>query len=367
MNRQKPINKADCIVIGGGLVGMFTARELSRNGMQVTVIERGRAGRECSWAGGGILSPLYPWREPAALTEMIMFCQKEYPLLAQALKEDTGIDPEWWQSGILLLEVQDTDLATAWAVAAQSMLEMVTVEQLKVMEPPVKSHDGNAIHLPEVGQIRNSRLIPAMQKHLIKIGVAFLEHTEVRRIRLHNNTVQSVATTQGEYSAAITIIANGAWGTDLLPALAIRPVRGQMICYQATPGYIRHILLKNSIYIIPRRDGHILVGSTVEDTGFDKGTTETARTFLAEAAEAMLPGIKQFPVIGHWSGLRPATQTGLPYICRHPEINGLYLNIGHHRNGILLAPGSARLLADIIIKRDTSMPLSAFQFPPGTS
>ncbi len=364
MNRPERNIKADCIVIGGGLIGMFTARELARNGMTVTIIERGVAGQECSWAGGGILSPLYPWREPTALAELIMFCQKEYPLLAQALNEETGIDPEWLQSGMLLLEAQDTKQAADWAADSQSTLEILNIEQTRAMEPPLKENSGNAIRMPDVGQIRNSRLIPALKENLINLGAGLLEHTEVRRIRLHNNIVQAVETTKGEYTAAITIIANGAWGTNLLPALAIRPIRGQMICYQVTPGYIRHILLKNSIYIIPRRNGHVLVGSTVEDVGFDKGTTATARTFLAEAAEDILPGIHQFPVIGHWSGLRPATPTGLPYICRHPEINGLFLNIGHHRNGILLAPGSARLLADIILERDTAVPSAAFQFPP---
>ena len=119
--------QADCIVIGGGLIGLFTARELARNGMKVTIIERGEVGRECSWAGGGILSPLYPWREPAALAELIRFCQKEYPMLAQALKEDTGIDPEWWQSGLLLLEAQDTGQAANWAAASQSILEILSI------------------------------------------------------------------------------------------------------------------------------------------------------------------------------------------------------------------------------------------------
>jgi glycine oxidase len=356
--------QADCIVIGGGLVGLFTARELARHGTKVIIIERGRVGQECSWAGGGILSPIYPWREPTALAAMIRFCQKEYPLLAQDLYEETGIDPEWLQSGMLLLEEQDKEQAADWAAASQATLELLNVEQLSAMEPHVKGHQGNALRMPEVGQIRNSRLIPALQEHLINLGAVLLEHTEVHRIRLHNNSVQAVETTNSEYSAAITIIANGAWGSGLLPALAIRPVRGQMICYQATPGYLRHILLKNNVYVIPRRDGHILVGSTVEDVGFDKGTTEAAKTLLAGAAEAILPGMNQFPLVGHWSGLRPATQSGLPYVCKHPAINGLYLNIGHHRNGILLAPGSARLLTDIILEGETAVPSKPFQFQP---
>lgn len=346
---------------------MLTARELVHEGWQVLLIERGLVGQESSWAGGGILSPLYPWLEIAELDGLIKYSQKEYPLLAQALHEETGVDPEWIQSGLLLLEAQDTAKASDWAAKNQTVLQELNPEQTSTLEPALNKITGHTLLLPETGQIRSSRLIPALKQHLINSGVSLLEHTEVRRISLRNDEVHAVETTNGEFKAKCTVVANGAWGAQLLPELAIRPIRGQMICYQATQGLVSHIIMKNNTYMIPRRDGHILAGSTVEDVGFDKGITEEARKRLSEAAEEILPGLNQFPLVHHWSGLRPATQTGLPYICRHPEIKGLYLNTGHHRNGILLAPGSARLLTDILLERDSQIAEAAFQFQPGSA
>jgi len=346
---------------------MLTARVLALEGQHVQLIERGAVGQESSWAGGGILSPLYPWRENPELDGLIKYSQKEYPLLAQALYQETGIDPEWIQSGLLLLDAQDTDKASDWAERNQTILQELNPGQTKTTEPALDGFAGHAMLLPETGQIRSSRLIPALKQHLINSGISILEQTEVRHISLRNNEVHAVETTNGEFKAKAIVVANGAWGSQLLPELAIRPIRGQMICYQAAQGLVSHILLKKSTYMIPRRDGHILVGSTVEDVGFDKGVTEEARMRLSEAAGEILPGINQFLVVSHWSGLRPATQTGLPYIGRHPEIKGLYLNTGHHRNGILLAPGSARLLADILWEREPYIASAAFQFQPGSA
>ena len=337
----------DCTIIGGGIIGLMTARELLLAGLKVAVIDKGRAGMECSWAGGGILSPLYPWRESTALAELTLWSQQFYPDLANKLHAATGIDPEWQRCGMKIIATAEQDEALAWATSHTIPIDV--------------SSSDDALWLPDTAQIRNPALISALKKYLQQAGVEIHEYTTVARFRIHNHQVEAIETSRGIFKSTVTVLANGAWGADLLPDLDIRPVRGQMICYQAMPGYIRHILLKNSIYIIPRRDGHILVGSTVEDVGFEKGTTEAARTFLAESAEDMLPGINHFPVISHWSGLRPATQTGLPYICKHSELNGLFLNIGHHRNGILLAPGSARLLTDIILDRETTMSAAAFQ------
>src|SRR3972149_246729 len=340
----------DCIVIGGGLIGMMTARELCLAGYKAAVLESKAVGSECSWAGGGILSPLYPWRESDALSELTLWSQRSYPDLAGQPHDATGIDPEWQRCGMKILATDEQDRALVWATNHNIPIEV--------------SSSDDALWLPDIAQIRNPVLITALRKYMEQIGVEIHEYTTVERLRICNHQVEAIETTRGEFASEVTVMDNGAWGAGLLPDLDIKPVRGQMICYQGTPGYLRHILLKNRIYIIPRRDGHILVGSTVEEVGFDNGTTEAAKTSLTEAAEDILPGINQFPVVGHWSGLRPATQTGLPYICRHPEIKGLFLNIGHHRNGILLAPGSARLLADIILERETAVPSAPFQFQP---
>lgn len=343
----------DCIIIGAGIIGLMSALELAQSGIQVLLIERETAGKESSWAGGGILSPLYPWRGPEILKELTDFSQSIYPQLATSLYQRTGTDPEWWQSGMVLFSIDDQESAEEWARNKEYRLESLDIHQLRDIEPSVAiSNCIDAFHIPEISQIRNPRLISALLKNLKLLGVEILEKTEVKKINVKANKQLSIETRNKNYSSGITIICNGAWGSKLLPELEVRPVRGQMLCYQAPAGYLMHILLKNSIYIIPRRDGHILVGSTIEETGFDKRVTETARKQLSSAAEELLPGICEFPLAGHWSGLRPATRSGIPYICAHPDIQGLYLNTGHYRNGILFAPGSAKLLADLVCDRE---------------
>lgn len=359
----------DCIIIGGGIIGLMTARELLHAGLKVAVIDKGRAGMESSWAGGGILSPLYPWRDAGVLQDLIDHSLRLYPHIAEELHSDTAIDPEWQQSGMLIfaLERREEDLLHAWAGAGNIPLEVFSRDQLSVLEPCVCDSFDRAICLPGISQIRNPLLLKALCNYLTNRGVDVYEQTEVKRLLVENHRVLGVGTTQGRFQANITVLANGAWGSYLLDELAIKPVRGQMICYQAHPGYLKHILLKDGLYIIPRRDGHLLVGSTVEDVGFDKSTTSDARNMLIKGAEELLPGISGFPLAGHWAGLRPATHTDIPYICAHPGIAGLYLNIGHYRNGLLLAPASATMLADIILKRETVSLAGNFRFQPSVS
>jgi len=223
----------------------------------------------------------------------------------------------------------------------------------------------DGLWLPEVAQIRNPRLIAALKSSLQSAGVEIREHTMVERLVVTGRRVTAIITVTTEYSAAVIVITAGAWSGQLLapPAapLPIRPVRGQMICCKAGEENLQRMLLKDGIYIIPRRDGHVLVGSTVEEAGFDKSTTPEARDLLESKARAMWPAIARIPVIRQWSGLRPAMPDGLPVIGPCPGIDNLYLNTGHYRSGILLAPGSARLSADMILGRQLSFSADAFQ------
>ena len=356
---------SDCIVVGGGLVGMLTARELALNGLQVRLFERGILGSECSWAGGGILSPLYPWHESCVLRELIHWSQKCYPDLAGELYAETGIDPEWQQSGMLVLESNEQDKAMEWAKKNHVPIEIITSDQLPRLEPGITGCPTSALFLPEITQVRTPRLIAALRLSLQKLGVVISEHSEITEVEIVRQKVHAVKTLQQTFHAEVVVIACGAWSNQLLERLGqqiiIRPVRGQMICYQAIPGYLQHILLNNGIYLIPRKDGHILAGSTVEDVGYDKDTTVEARYMLTSAVQAMLPGINDYPLLHHWAGLRPGTPDGIPYICAYPGLEGLYLNTGHYRSGIMLAPASARLLTDIILTRQTVFSWQDFQ------
>ena len=340
----------------------MTARELVSSGLKVAIFDSKTVGSESSWAGGGILSPLYPWRENLVLTELTAVSRALHSEIARDLLDKTGIDPEWQQCGMLLLNVDDSEDARKWAKKHNFPIRQTGNDELEHDFSIKLQGCGISLWMPEVAQVRNPELIKALKTYLIQSGVEIFEQTRVNHLNIKAGKLRKIATTKGDFSSESTVVANGAWVSDLLPEIKIRPVRGQMLCYRGVQGFLKQIRLKNSIYLIPRKDGHILVGSTVEEAGFDKATTAEARILLSGKAEDILPGINKFPLVKHWSGLRPATPSGISYICPHPDIDGLYLNTGHFRNGILLAPGSARLVADLILNRPPIVDPDPYQY-----
>jgi glycine oxidase len=204
--------------------------------------------------------------------------------------------------------------------------------------------------------MRNPRLAQALRKSIENRGVVLYEHTAVKGLVLGENGVHGVLTDQGEFNADQVVIAGGAWSALLLESigmnLPVRPVRGQMILYRAEPGVVQCIVLSRDRYVIPRLDGRILVGSTLEDVGFEKATTRAAMQELEAEARRLIPVLANYPIEHHWAGLRPGSPQGIPYIMQHPRIAGLYINTGHFRNGVVLGPASARLLADILLQRE---------------
>ncbi|MGH8119237.1 MAG: glycine oxidase ThiO [Gammaproteobacteria bacterium] len=350
---------SDCIIVGGGIVGMLSARELALHGFEASLIDSQVPGKQCSWAGGGILSALYPWQLEEELQELCTLSQKLYPILAENLLRATGIDPELWQCG-MLIHANEPAPALQWAERKNITHEVLGHDRAALMVPALNQQPASWLWFPELAQVRNPRLLSALKINLRQLGVKVYEHTEVTRIIIRQEQAQGVETARGTFNTPITVIACGAWTSRLWPGITVKPVRGQMLCYLAERDFLQTMVLKYGKYAIPRRDGHILVGSTVEDAGFDMGTSAEARTALAAAAEDMLPGINQYPLTGHWSGLRPATPGGLPCIGPWPGAEGLYLNTGHFRNGVVLAPGSARLLADLILQRTPAVSPEAF-------
>lgn len=343
----------DCLIVGGGLIGMLTARELTLSGMKVGLVERGDTGRESSWAGGGILSPLSPWDTPEAVTRLAEWGQRNYPELAAALQQETGIDPEWTRSGLLILDSNKGGRAIQWAAAHSVRLEILADRQtIAAIEPGCRAADA-ALWLPDAAQVRNPRLVRSLARSLELHGVMIRTSTEVTSIEIQGGRVRGAMSAAGFIAADRVVIAGGAWSAGLLAPLGIRvdirPVRGQMLLYRAAPGVLRRIVVAEGHYLIPRRDGHVLAGSTLEETGFDKSTTATARAELARRSETLAPPLAAVGIVRHWAGLRPGSPSGIPYIGPAPGIDGLFVNAGHFRNGVLLAPGSARLLSDIIL------------------
>jgi len=346
------------IVVGGGLLGMMTARELSKSGASVRLLEQGHIGRESSWAGGGILSPLYPWNYADSVNALAKWSQQHYPKLVTELIEEGGIDPQWTRSGLLVTanEAEADTLfatATAWARDYGLSCEQQDGRMLHEQEPALVADRG--LLFPEVAQIRNPRLIKSLQASCQSRGIELLENSPVSGLLVSGSSVRGVTVGEIKHEADVVVICAGAWSARLLSSMKIevpiKPLRGQMLMYRTSPGQIRHITLSEGHYVIPRRDGRVLAGSTLEDVGFDKSTTNEALVSLRQSAETLFPCLAEAELEAHWSGLRPESAAGIPYICAAPDVDGLFLNAGHFRNGVVLAPASARLVAELILQQ----------------
>ncbi len=346
---------SDILVIGGGIIGLLTAHELVRSGAKVTLVEMGETGRESSWAGGGIISPLYPWRYGDAVTALSSWSQGVYPKLCTDLHDETGIDPELTPNGLLILDTDERAQALAWADRHAMEIQVLDGERLHETEPELGTRPDQALFMPTIAQVRTPRLTKATRRSL-EGRIDLREQEEVLDLLVDGGRARGARTVKGEIEADQVVICTGAWTAQLLEKLGttpdIEPVRGQMILFLARPGQINHITLCQDRYVIPRRDGHVLLGSTLEHTGFVKATTAEAKEELYRTAVEMYPVLKRTPIEDHWAGLRPGSPSGIPYIGAYPGIEGLYFNAGHFRNGVVTGPASARLAADLILGRE---------------
>jgi glycine oxidase len=321
---------------------MLSALQLQGRGWRVSVFESGSAGRESSWAGGGILSPILPWNYPESVWHLSQRSLPLYKALAPELAAETGVDPELLNCGAMLLDPQQIQAGAAWCAAA-GLAAMQIDAILRARGPALPG-----LLLPWIGQIRNPRLGQALRLRLQQLGITLYENAPVSGWLRDGERVVGVRTANGdEHRSDAVVLAAGAW-SGALGALPVAPVRGQMLLLQAAPSRLKRIVLTQGRYLIPRRDGRILVGSTVENEGFDKSVTADAREALLAFAAGLLGDEVTEQVETHWSGLRPSSADGIPYIGAHPTLPGLWINTGHYRNGLVMAPASAELLADLI-------------------
>jgi len=330
----------------------MTAMTLVKRGCNVTIVERNQIASqtsgESSWAGGGIIFPLLPWMYTEPVNALTNSGANAYKALSQQLQLETGIGSDFDQSGMLLLPNFDAEAAQRWC--AQNQLP---IQAVKASAFGVQSSGGeNAFWLPTVCQIRPPYLMQALRQWLIQNKVTMLERTELVPLK-EIQQLNKWQTLGGELLTADQfVVTSGAWSFELLKEtstkLNIKPMRGQILLYKPQKN-LEQIVFKEGFYLIPRRDGYLLAGSTLEDVGFDTGITEVVRAEISLKAEAIMPALKGIPIIKHWSGLRPGTPDNLPTISAHPTIKNLYLNTGHFRYGLTMAPASAALVAALML------------------
>jgi len=341
------------LVVGGGVIGLLSAYGLAAGGIPVTLIDASNTGTEASWAGGGIVSPLYPWRYSTAITALAHWSQGYYPGLGERLRQQSGVDPEVHETGLYWLDLEDEHLALAWAQREGRPLHRVDMEKVHAAVPSLGSGFSRAVYMSGVANVRNPRLLKSLRGALARMpNVRIVEHCAVSGFVLDGRQVVGVNTPQGEMRADQVVLAAGAWSGKLLATLGlelpVKPMKGQMILFKCAEDFLPSMVLAKRRYAIPRRDGHILVGSTLEDVGFDKTPTGDALESLRTTAAELLPALANAEVVRHWAGLRPASPEGIPYIGPVPGHDGLWLNCGHFRNGLVLAPASCQLLTDLM-------------------
>ena len=347
----------DILILGGGVSGLSAALELQHTGARVTILERQSAGQESTWAGGGILSPLLPWHYSDAVVRLCHAGAQAYPTWLDALREDATTDPEYIVSGMrVLAQTSDSAERLAWLARTGDQFPLYARQH-------PDSHD-DSLWMPDIAQARNPRLAAMLAQVVRRRGIHLIEQAGDVRLTLQDDRVLHAESGSQRWHAGQYLVAAGAWSQALIPVApptrAIRPVRGQMLLFHARPDTLTTILYRQGTYLIPRQDGRILVGSTLEEVGFDKSTTAAARSELTAIALSMLPALESYAPEHHWSGLRPGSPGNLPTIARHPHITNLYANTGHFRYGVTMAPASARLIADIMLDRPSAIDPEAY-------
>lgn len=360
----------DAVVVGAGIVGAAVAYELAKRGATVHLVDRGPVGREASWAAAGVLTPVHLAEYPGALSQLCAAAPASFPGLVEELKSRSGIDVELRRSGMLLL-IRDEDDAHAaallqdWKRERGHPFERLTGEQARAREGAIAADIAEALLLPDVLQVRNHRLTRALAEAAESLGAAISRDREVTGFLKVPGRVNGVKTTRGDILAGTTVIAAGAWAgalmADIGVDLPVRPVRGQILLLEGPPGRLKHLLLHKDQYAVPRDDGRILVGSTVEEAGFDNRVTAEGAAFLLGRLAEFAPGMLGLTLAGSWSGLRPATPDRLPYLGKVEGLDGVVLACGLYRNGILLAPLVAGIVADLAGGREPAFDVSAFR------
>lgn len=351
---------ANVVIIGGGVIGLTIARALALRGVRdVCLVERAGLGSEASFAAAGMLLPQV---EADAQDDFFtLACQSRdlYRSFAAALNEETGIDIELDTTGTLYLALTEQDQQEIekrynWQSRAGLPVELLSAAAAHELEPYISDSVQSALLFPNDIQVENRRLLSALANSVNKLGIDIITQTNVDSLIIEGSCLRGVQTSRGRIDCSTVVIAAGSWTSFIKSSSPckipeIEPVRGQMICLEAKPRLTRHVIYSPRGYLVPRRDGRLLAGSTSEHVGFAKYITAGGIGTILRNALEISPAIANLPIVDAWAGLRPKPADGLPVLGRCDEIDRLFYATGHYRNGILLAPLTGELISEAIV------------------
>lgn len=366
--------RADVLVVGGGIIGLACAHRLQQEGLEVTVIERDVCGRHASWAAAGVLQPC-SWTRTDPLAELLRRGLEAYPSFAAQVAEESGLDPQYVPCGSfeLLFDAQQVERARREVEGARARVgpagtmpvELLTPEQARQIEPNLSPKIVGVLHRITAAQVRNPRLLRGLHIACLRRGVRVVEGSPVIDLRWEEGRVAGVRTVTQHFEAPWVVLAGGCWTGQVAQGLAdqipVYPVRGQIVLLKMGRRPFRKIIERGKSYLVARNDAHILVGSTEEHgSGYDTRCTVAGISRLLTRALQLVPALGEAELLRSWAGLRPGTPDRHPIIGPLPGAAGVVVATGHFRTGLILAPVTAQIVCDLITKGSSAFDLSRF-------
>jgi glycine oxidase ThiO len=361
------MERSEVLIVGGGAIGLATALELALRGISVTVLSRNFQ-EAALYAAAGMLAPQAEGLLPGPMLELCLRSRNLYPEWTRKLESLTGVSSEYWPCGILAPQfaqdgTQDSQ-PYSWLERSGSDQSVVWYDRpsLDALQTGLGDEVVGGWWFPKDGQVNNQVMAAVMHTALEGLGVKIQEGVTVEQIRHSDNQVTEVQTSEGIYQAGCYVLASGAWAGELLP-IPVVPRKGQMLSVRTGSGQqsLQHVLFGRDVYIVPRHCGQVIVGATNEQVGFALHNTPTGVQQLLSAATRLFPPLKDWVLEHCWWGFRPATPDEMPILGLSPYEN-LVLATGHYRNGILLTPITAQLIADWIVHQQLDPILEAFRW-----
>jgi glycine oxidase len=365
MNQTK-----DVVIIGGGVSGCSIAYQLSKAGMQVSILEREEIAAEASSAAAGLLSPAEVLSGPKAVADLFLASWSMTAEIIAEIEAASGVQVEYFQTGALhvFANTDDQSLLRRYAEIWQaegSDVKWLTGEQVYQYEPLLHHSFGAALYVPEAASIRPRLMTRAYAEAARKYGANFFEHTEVTGIEQHSGKVVGVQTAQGQtMSCDCVVIATGAWSAHIGSWFGLNipvfPARGQILSLRQPETPLKHTIMGNGIYIVPKIDNTIYVGATVEQAGFDKSNTAGGIAWLLSSAIQLVPELEHAAIVDIWSGLRPWSQDSYPILNRAPGWENVILATGHGPGGFELSAITGKTIAELITSGQTPALIQPF-------